>query len=111
MGARTGDPDHIERTHINRIRRLAAGAALIAIVISGCSNADARPSWTYAPPPPDGAAAAPGDGAAASAPAAAAPADTITIEAFDLGFKPAAVSVPAAGTYDVDVQQHGRDAP
>ena len=92
---------------MNRIRRVTVGAALIAIVVAGCSNADARPSWTYAPPPPDGAAASPADGAAASAPAAEAPADTIAIEAFDLGFTPAAVSVPAAGTYDVAFSNTG----
>ncbi len=39
--------------------------------------------------------------------AAAAAAGTIEIEAFDLGFKPATVSVTAAGTYDVTFHNTG----
>jgi nitrite reductase (NO-forming) len=92
---------------MNRIRRVTVGAALIAIVVAGCSDADARPSWTYAAPPPDGVAASPTDGEPANAPAAGVPAETIAIEAFDLGFTPSAVSVPAAGTYDVAFSNTG----
>ena len=38
---------------------------------------------------------------------AASAADRIAIEAFDLGFTPTAVSVPAAGTYDVSFHNTG----
>jgi nitrite reductase (NO-forming) len=84
------------------IPRLAFMVSLIVVLI-GCATA-AAPTWTFAP------AAAPSAGAqpavAASQPAAGA-ADKISIEAFDLGFKPAMLSVPAAGTYEVEFKNAG----
>ena len=45
-----------------------------------------------------------------TAPAAASVAGTLTVTAFDLGFKPAAVTVPAAGRYDVTFDNTGATA-
>ncbi len=92
---------------MHRIHRLTAGAALVAMVAVGCSSADARPTWTYATAPSGDAVASPAAEPAAGAPAAAASTDTISIEAFDLGFRPAAVSVPSAGTYEVAFSNTG----
>jgi nitrite reductase (NO-forming) len=80
----------------------------LTLVLSACAASAAAPTWTYAPPAPAGQ-----PGAAASAPAGhasqppAAAADKISIEAFDLGFKPAMSSVPAAGTYEVEFRNTG----
>ncbi len=87
-----------------RARRLLAAPIIVAIVISaaGCGSA-APPDWTFPPPAATSAADTAGadrpDGTPAAAQAAAA--DELRIEAFDLGFTPASVSVPAAGTYAV----------
>ncbi len=88
----------------------------LAIGLTGCASAGA-PAWTYAPaPPPTGKAtvgqsATAGQVANASASPAAAPAaaveNAIEIEAFDLGFKPAALTVPAVGTFDVTFRNTG----
>jgi len=91
-----------------RLHRLAVAIALVALTAAACTSAKA-PGWTFP------AATAP---TAPAAPAASAPAGvdtpatipgaaetvatgTIEIESFDLGFKPAAITVPAAGTYEV----------
>ena len=75
---------------------LLIGAALLA----GCSAQNA-PTWTYAPSVHTDAASAsqPPDhsGHEAAPPAAAAASGgTLEITAFDLGFEPAQLSVPAA---------------
>jgi nitrite reductase (NO-forming) len=95
--------------------RLAA-TTVVLLLASGCSSAGA-PTWTYAP-----VATSAGNGSPAAAdaemagmdmpsaaPAAAAAAtdQTITIDAFDLGFKPASLSVPAAGQYNVSFRNTG----
>ena len=75
-------------------------AVSLVIALSGCSLFQAR-TTTDAPAP----ASAPPRGVAAVAtiaPGLPAVADKITIEAFDLGFTPAMVMVPAAGTYQVE---------
>ena len=86
------------------------GAALIA----GCSAAKA-PTWTYAPST-DGdvasASQAPAhaghEPAPPAAPAAAAAAGgPLEINAFDLGFEPAQVTVPAPGRYEVALTNSG----
>ena len=92
---------------MNRIRRITVGVALVAIVAAGCSSAADRPAWTYARPPAEGAVASPAGEPAVVAPAAQAAADTISIEAFDLGFRPQSVAVPAPGTYDVTFSNTG----
>ncbi len=75
----------------NYFRRAAILAAALGLV--GCA-VPAGPSWTYGPPAPSASsnavAAIPG---ASAAPAGAA----LEIHAFDLGFRPAALIVPAPG--------------
>ena len=105
--------------------RIAAVTAL-AVVLVGCTSAAAG-AWTFAPPASatPGAAASASAGATAAASASAsegttqpsspasspaasgASAGTIEIQAFDLGFTPSAVTVPAAGTYDVNFDNTG----
>jgi nitrite reductase (NO-forming) len=87
------------------IRRVTAGAALIALIAAGCSSASAAPAWTYAPPPPADTVASPSTEPAGAPPEAAA--EVLAIEAFDLGFSPATVTVPAAGTYQVSFSNTG----
>ena len=84
----------------------------------GCASAGA-PGWTYAPAasarlgaPASAAAGAPSAGAAQPSTATSMPptgstTGKIEIEAFDLGFKPAALTVPAAGTYEVSLKNTG----
>ena len=88
----------MRRTTITRSTiALLAGAALLA----GCAPA-ASPGWTFPP-------AAGGSGAPASAP----PAEpgvvlgTIEIDAFDLGFEPAVLTVAEPGTYEVHFTNSG----
>lgn len=82
-----------------RSPRLVAAAALLALVTTACSSS-ATPHWTFGPAADtSGAGASPAPAPVASAAPAVATGSTITIEAFDLGFKPQAISVPAAGTY------------
>ena len=92
---------------MHRLTRITAGVAFVAIVVSGCSNADARPAWTFSAASPEDAAASVTPAQAEGAPAAAAATDTIAIEAFDLGFSPATVTVPAEGTYEVSFSNTG----
>ena len=76
--------------------RLALAAAL-AVALTGCASATG-PSWTYAPTlassAPVTARTVATTPAASTAPMAA---QAIEIEAFDLGFKPAAITVSAPG--------------
>ena len=84
-----------------RLGRLTLVAA-ITVSLAACA-APTGSSWSY-PPPATGGMASHEPGAS-HAPAAAA--ESIAIEAFDLGFKPAKVTVPAAGTYDVTFTNTG----
>jgi nitrite reductase (NO-forming) len=92
---------------MHRLSRITAGVAFVAIVATGCSNAAARPGWTFSAPSSGSAASSPAAAPAESAPAAAVRADVIAIDAFDLGFSPATVTVPAAGTYEVAFSNTG----
>jgi nitrite reductase (NO-forming) len=103
-----------------RTGRFVAAVALLALLTGGCSSGTS-PSWTFGAPATPGAGTAAGSGvpagtsgqpaaspsAAVSAAAAVATAGPLEIEAFDLGFKPAAVSVPAAGVYQVTFRNTG----
>lgn len=91
--------------------RLVAVTA-IAVALVGCTTFPTG-GWTYAPSPDATTAAAP---ASAAAPTSSQPSPStgvaasggaIEIKAFDLGFTPAAVTVPAAGTYDVTFDNTG----
>jgi nitrite reductase (NO-forming) len=103
---------------MNRMRPMLALAIGLAIALVGCATAGA-PSWTYAPPASNAAASGtsvmpagmPMGGAASSttpgAAAAIAAGGEIAIDAYDLGFKPAAVAVVAAGIYPVTFHNTG----
>jgi nitrite reductase (NO-forming) len=88
----------------NRLPLLAVALATIGLV-AACTSA-AAPGWTFPP------ASAPAAGAPTSSPGAAVvdPGEilgTIEIDAFDLGFEPAALTVDAAGTYEVTFTNSG----
>ena len=76
------------RRHVPRLA-LVVGLSLVLI---GCATA-AAPTWTFAPPAASPPAVEPGVPAGQVAVSAA---GKISIEAFDLGFKPAMLSVAAA---------------
>jgi len=100
------------------IVRPAIIAAATAILLAGCASGGSA-VWTYAPSSPAAssagpAAASPGASAAASTapqPTTAAVAGvslgTLKIEAFDLGFKPNALTVDKAGTYTMEFKNTG----
>ncbi len=79
-----------------------------ATLVLGACGAGKVPGWTY-PPAPSGAAGPVASSPAASAAPAASGAvgDALEIEAFDLGFKPATLEVPAAGRYEVKLVNTG----
>ena len=89
-------------------RPLSIIAGLAAAAMLGACTSNAGPAWTYAP-----ASQAPIDApvGAASAPAAQAVSaqteSSLAIEAFDLGFKPATITVAAAGRYSVTFKNTG----
>jgi nitrite reductase (NO-forming) len=93
---------------MNRPFGIAASLAL-AVALTACTSSagSAGASWTYPP------LASPAPVAVASAAPAGAPSPdnaavgTIEIEAFDLGFKPAQLSVEKAGTYAVNFTNTG----
>ena len=83
--------------------RLPAVIASFALIAAACSSA-AAPSWTFTP------AVHSGPTTASSSQAPAAPGEvlgTIQIRAFDLGFEPAALTVPKAGRYAVKLTNDG----
>ncbi len=85
-----------------RCLALAAGLSM-AVAIAACTGS-APQSWTFnsSPASPvNGAAAADGNTAAAAA------GKVLSIEAFDLGFRPAQLTVPAPGTYGVSFRNTG----
>ena len=79
-----------------------SGLTLIGILslVAACAPASAGPTWTYPPPSGPGAPASP---SAPSAPSG----EALEIEAFDLGFKPAVLEVPAAGRYVIKLSNTG----
>jgi nitrite reductase (NO-forming) len=70
----------------------AVATSAVVLLLAGCA-APAGPSWTYAPP----ASSAAGNAVVAAVGSSTAPAAALEIHAFDLGFKPATLAVPAAG--------------
>jgi nitrite reductase (NO-forming) len=100
---------------MKRVGRLITLGALVALATGACAPANAAPTWSFPPartpasPAPVAAVAgadAAGQAASPAAPAAVA-AEAIAVEAFDLGFRPAAITVPAAGTYPVTFHNTG----
>ena len=87
------------------LTRLTAAAAILSL--AACA-APAAPNWTFPPAASGGAAGPVSSGApAASQPVPGAVTDSIKIEAYDLGFEPAHVTVAKAGTYDVTFENTG----
>jgi nitrite reductase (NO-forming) len=87
------------------LSRLAMFVSLaLALTACGSTTGATTGGWTHGPTLPAGGAAQPAVAAAQTSPAQA---DKITIEAFDLGFKPSMPSVPAAGTYQVEFKNTG----
>jgi nitrite reductase (NO-forming) len=89
-----------------RILRWLAVTTLVAGLV-GCGST-AVPSWTYAPPSSPSVETGAGRPTPHPGDHSAVPANgTIEAEAFDLGFTPAALTVPSAGTYDVSFRNTG----
>ena len=83
----------------------------ILALVAACSPASAAPRWTY---PPRSTGAAPststppaGSPASSASTPAGQAAETLEVEAFDLGFKPSTLEVPAAGRYEVELVNTG----
>ncbi len=105
---------------MRRQRSLVHMGIGLAILLAGCTSA-ASPGWTYGPnasAPSQAGAAMPAmqmgssqpAGSAAAGAATIAQGTPIAIDAFDLGFKPASISVAAAGSYDVTFHNTGSTA-
>ena len=96
---------------MRHVRSSAFLMVILGISLAGCATATSA-HWTFPPPAPaavaTAATATPAPSAAAPAPAAAT--DQISIDAFDLGFKPSAVTVPAAGMFNVTFNNTGSTA-
>ena len=92
-------------------RRFAATIALVALASTACGSANV-PQWTFGTPatPAPAGIDQPAGTPVTGTVVAAAGAGTIEVEAFDLGFKPAALTVPAAGTYAVTFANTGSNA-
>jgi nitrite reductase (NO-forming) len=87
--------------------QFSIAALAIAALTAGCGSATGA-TWTFAPggaatPPPAGASSAP----APSSGTAGAVVGSLEIEAFDLGFTPAAIEVEAPGRYEVTLNNTG----
>lgn len=81
----------------------------IAAMLAGCSSSGG-PTWTYAPALAASADAGASAGHGSQAPAPAANGQvlgTLEIESFDLGFKPAKLTVDAPGRYTVKLTNTG----
>jgi nitrite reductase (NO-forming) len=86
----------------------------LVAALSACAS-PAAPGWTYPPPPSSAGTTVAATASPAMDPAmhmssdapAVAATGPITIEAFDLGFKPAALTVAAPGAYDVAFHNTG----
>jgi nitrite reductase (NO-forming) len=84
---------------------LLLGASL---VLTACTAQGKTAGWTYPPASPGSAAAAtPTPAASASTAPSSSATSTLEVTAFDLGFKPAKLEVPAAGHYTVKLINTG----
>ena len=91
------------------MRRYLPGLAIfvsfaLAVAACGSTTAARTGGWTHPSTPPAAEAAQPAVAAAQASPPRS---ETISIEAFDLGFKPSMPTVPAAGTYQVEFKNTG----
>ncbi len=80
---------------------------VLALALGGCASATG-PTWTFPPAvSPSAGTGAAGPTPQPSSPASSPASGKIEVEAFDLGFTPAAVTVPAAGAYEVTLNNSG----
>ena len=79
---------------------------VVGALLAGCSTAKA-PTWTYAPSVDQADHVASATEAPAPAAPAAAAGGTLEVSAFDLGFEPAQLTVPAPGRYEVALTNTG----
>ncbi|CAN5519514.1 hypothetical protein BH20CHL7_BH20CHL7_11140 [soil metagenome] len=89
------------------MRRLAPALVLSVLLVAACAGSGA-PSWTFAPDSPGGSPATPGSSPAATPASGAAVLGTLEVESFDLGFKPAQLTVDAPGRYAVTLRNTGQ---
>ena len=85
---------------------LPVSCLVLAALLAGCGTAKA-PTWTYAPGVDDQVASATDAPAAAAPGTPAAAGGTLEVSAFDLGFEPAQLTVPAPGRYEVKLTNTG----
>ncbi|HEX5239666.1 MAG TPA: multicopper oxidase domain-containing protein [Candidatus Limnocylindrales bacterium] len=90
---------------MTRTRLMLVIAASLSLVLGACTQAAAKPGWTYGPlaGDPAGAAGTP----AASQGDSGAVLGTIEVTAADLSFSPNMVTVATAGRYDVKLTNTG----
>jgi len=94
---------------MRRSMLLPAVILVTAALAAGCADAS-KPGWTF---PPAGAATSVPATSAAPVPTssgAVGVAGAVAVEAFDLGFKPTATTVSAAGRYTVTLKNTGRSS-
>jgi nitrite reductase (NO-forming) len=89
---------------MRRLFSITVAVAMLAL-LAGCTPG-ATTSWTY-PPVTAGGGAGASSAPSAEPAAGGAIAGTLELEAFDLGFKPNALTVPAAGRYTVALNNTG----
>ncbi|TAL13663.1 MAG: hypothetical protein EPO00_00085, partial [Chloroflexota bacterium] len=79
--------------------------ATAALVFAACAPAGHMPMWTYTPGGANGAGASPAatDGQVAAGDVLG----TLEVNAVDLMFEPAALTVPKAGTYEIKLTNNG----
>jgi nitrite reductase (NO-forming) len=97
------------RTSPMRTRQLLPVLIVIGAAVAVGCTASKPPSWTYPPDTGNAAAGATQPPAPATSEPAApvAAGGTLEIRAFDLGFEPAQLTVPAAGRYEVALTNSG----
>src|SRR5687767_6742917 len=85
---------------MNRVVNRVAMLAALLLAVGACA-APAKPAWTFAPATSQAPVAAASGAPGAQPSGNGGVLGTIAIEAFDLGFEPAAVTVDKPGTYTV----------
>jgi nitrite reductase (NO-forming) len=95
-----------DRAEASAMRRPIHVLALVVstTLLAACSGS--APTWTYPPVAAGQAVASPGAAPSGGA-VAGAVLDTLIIEAFELGFTPAELEVPAAGRYAIELRNSG----
>ena len=100
------DFDYRRKLTVRHTTLRLATVLAVALALVGCVTSQ-PPTWTFGPavstaPTPAGLAMP-----MSMAPGAPLSGSTIAIEAYDLGFRPSTISVPAAATYDIAFHNTG----